>query len=128
MDFDFIYIYTRKQAIEDGVLIDITDTAKGRGFIHSVAVTSTAWQTYIVPEDKLKFVGQSTQGRLWDLLGSLYSVIKTSPSTDFILFNTLFLMADDWHNYIRKYVGLKAVASVGDNGEPVITIMLPEED
>lgn len=34
-----IYIYTRKQAIEDGVLIDVTETAKEAGFKVPVAVT-----------------------------------------------------------------------------------------
>ena len=31
-DFDVIYCYTRKQAIEDGALIDVTFTAQEAGF------------------------------------------------------------------------------------------------
>ena len=38
-----IYSYTRKQAIEDGVLVDITDVAKEAGIKYPVAITSTAF-------------------------------------------------------------------------------------
>jgi hypothetical protein len=40
---DLIYAYSRKQAIADGVLIDVTNTAHEAGFVVPVAVTSTAW-------------------------------------------------------------------------------------
>src|ERR1019366_7436165 len=40
---DVIYSYTRKQAIEDGVLVDITEMAKEAGIKYPVAITSTAF-------------------------------------------------------------------------------------
>ncbi len=36
----YIYCYTRRQAIEDGILIDVTITAQEAGFIWPVAITS----------------------------------------------------------------------------------------
>ena len=48
MDPNVVFSYTRKQALEDGVLFDITDTAKEIGFISSVAVRSAVWHGYIV--------------------------------------------------------------------------------
>ena len=38
--FTLIHSYTRKQAIEDGVLVDVTETAKARGFVVPVAMTA----------------------------------------------------------------------------------------
>ena len=42
------FSYTRAQAIEDGVLVDLTAWAKETGFRIPVACTSTVWQKYIV--------------------------------------------------------------------------------
>ena len=127
-DFDVVFTYTRKQAIEDGVLVDITDTAKKLGFRFPVAVTSTVWHGYIIPSEDLTCWGQSESGRLWNLLFSLYWQIIQSPPQQSIHFKTIFLMPDKRHDYIHKTVELKAIASAGDMGESVITIMLPEED
>ena len=38
-----IFAYTRKQAIEDGVLIDVTETAKEAGLRFPTAITAAAW-------------------------------------------------------------------------------------
>ncbi len=128
MDFNNVSTYTRKQAIEDGVLIDITDTAKEIGFISSVAVTSPVWHGYIVPAKELEYFGQSVKGRVWDVISRLYFQIQCSEATDVIYFKTVFMMPEERHIYKQENVELKAVVSAGDNGEPVLTIMLPEED
>ena len=44
---ELIFAYTRKQAIEDGVLVDITDTAKEAGLRFPTAITATAWSKYV---------------------------------------------------------------------------------
>ncbi len=121
-DFDLIFSYSRKQAIEDGVLIDVTEMAKDLGFKWPVAITSTVWNQYIVPQEELISSGQSKEGRLWDVLNVLR--IATGKGGTEILFKVTFLMENDRHEVVR----LKAVSGPGDKGEPVITIMLPEED
>src|ERR1035441_8107595 len=60
-----IYSYTRKQAIEDGVLVDITEMAKEAGIKYPVAITSTAFFGYVAPDPMPP--GQDLKGRLWDL-------------------------------------------------------------
>ncbi len=35
--------YTRAQAIEDGILVDVSETAREAGFTIPVAVTRTVW-------------------------------------------------------------------------------------
>ncbi len=122
-NFDIIYCYTRKQAIEDGILIDVTVTAQEAGFNWPVAITSAVWHRYIVPDDRLLNHGQCEQGRLWDVLVALlYASSQKSDSV--IYFKVSFLMASTK----KSLVTLKAFAGFGDKGEPVITIMLPEED
>ena len=40
---DLIHSYTRAQAIEDGVLVDVSDVATEAGFKLPVAITRAAW-------------------------------------------------------------------------------------
>jgi len=63
-----IHSYTRTQAIQDGVLIDLTDWARELGFLVPVACTAAVWHTWIVPPADNKLPGQSTRGRAHDML------------------------------------------------------------
>jgi len=63
-DFEVISRYSRKQAIEDGVLIDVTEMAKEAGFKWNTCITSTLWNEYIKPSEELEKQGQSIEGRL----------------------------------------------------------------
>lgn len=119
-----IYSYSRKDALNDGVLIDVTETAKEAGFKIPVAVTNGLYRNYIIPDSQLEKIGQSKEGRLWDLLFMLYVQIKNCPKASEIIFYVAF--AIDANN--TKTIGLKAVIGPGDNAEPVLTIMLPDED
>jgi len=67
-DAPVIFSYTRAQAIEDGVLVDLTAWARETGFKVPVACTATVWQGYIVPPPKTEGWGQSERGRAHDLL------------------------------------------------------------
>ena len=120
------YGYTRAQAIEDGVLVDLTEWAKGTGFRIPVACTATVWQGYIVPPEGTKELGQSERGRGHDLLWMLYNAIRRSSGAqrELLLFKVLFLQAPRRH----EEVTLKAICGPGDHGEPVLTIMLRTED
>jgi hypothetical protein len=43
-DADLIRRYTRADAIRDGVLIDVSELARGAGIRHPVALTRAVWQ------------------------------------------------------------------------------------
>ena len=65
------------------------------------------------------------EGRLWDVLNVLRFAISNVPAhTTELLFTVAFLIADDSLQDTR----LKSVCGPGDVAEPVITIMLPDED
>lgn len=120
-----IFTYTRKQALDDGVLVDLTDWAKETGFRIPVACTRAVWDGYLDPPEELKALGQSLRGRAHDLLWMLYVAIRKAPSSsDFIAFEVIFLNRQKK----QETVTLKAVCGPGDQAEPVITVMLPNED
>lgn len=122
-EFGVVHIYTRAQAIEDGVLIDVSETAKEAGINFPVALTSPVWDLYVVPSEKLEGHGQSVSGRLWDLLW-MFRVNALRTNSSLIYFLCMFLNEKERHEYVR----FKALCGPGDNCEPVITIMLPMED
>jgi hypothetical protein len=122
---DLIYSYTRQQALADGVLVDATDLAREAGFVFPVALTETLYHSYIVPALDLVAEGQSIQGRLWDLLYVLRFAIAKARNADTVLFTVLFLMSP---GATPVPIELKAICGPGDDSEPVLTIMLPDED
>lgn len=118
-----IYSYTRAQAIADGVLIDVSNLAKAAGFRFPVAMTATVWETCVrVPEG---VEGQDETGRLWDVLNVLRFRIRASRAGEGELPFEVLVRSD---NRRPQEVKLKAVCGPGDDAEPVITVMLPEED
>ncbi len=123
-DAPIIYRYTRAQAIQDGVLVDLTEWAKETGFKIPVACTSAVWQDYVEPPAATKELGQSTRGRAHDLLWMLHNAIRGFAYGDCLHFQVIFLQAPQRQETVK----LKAVCGPGDQGEPVLTIMLPDED
>jgi hypothetical protein len=123
-----IYVYSRAQALEDGVLVDVTETAKEAGFKIPVAVTDAVWHDYIEWENvKNKKAIQDTEGRLWDVLSMLRFACNRFKNESEIIYR-LYVVSRDRQAVKPSLVTLKAVIGGGDNGEPVITIMLPNED
>lgn len=120
-DFEVISRYTRAQALEDGVLIDVTAMAKEASIKFPVAITSRLWHGYVVPSEQDAH-GQSTNGRLWDLL-YLFAISARRTHGPLLIYEVGFLV--NGHNRI---VNIKALIGPGDNWEPVITLMLTDED
>jgi hypothetical protein len=123
---EVIYAYTRKQAIADGVLVDISKTAVEAGIKYPVAVTQALWAEYIEPDPDMEGWGQSAEGRAWDVLW-MFRCRAVGNKDSILHFEVLFLMAGP-DKPIQRTVELKAICGPGDVGEPVITIMMPHED
>ena len=120
-----IFNYTRAQAIEDGVLVDLTEWARETGFRIPVACTTAVWHEHVEPPGTTEKLGQSVRGRAHDLLWMLYVSIRGSDSkSESLMFEVLFVQEGSE----RKTVTLKAICGPGDHGEPVLTVMLPDED
>lgn len=121
---EVIHSYMREQALEDGVLVDLAGASKEAGFKFPVAVTRAVWSLLDCGEE-LKAQGQSWQGRAWDMLTILRYEIARGQGGELVLFAPLFIRAPGQG---PEPVQLKAVCGPGDRGEPVVTIMYPDED
>jgi hypothetical protein len=123
-DEEYISRYTRAQAIEDGVLVDVSDTPerKEAGIKYPVAMTAAVFAQCVELTPAAKRAGNDVKGRLWDVLYMMrFPVRRPDPTT--VIFELRCVV-----NRVRPTrVKLKAVCGPGDDGEPVITIMLPEE-
>jgi hypothetical protein len=121
-DADLIHAYSRAQAIADGVLIDVSQTAREAGFRFPVAFTRAVWERCVaVPPGVLC---QDEAGRLWDVLTMLRFAARGQDGRE-VRFG-VHVRIDNQER--PPLVRLKALCGPGDNGEPVITVMLPEED
>ena len=123
--FNIIYSYTRTQAIADGVLIDVSGQANETGFKVPVAISDHLYNGYIVPPDGLDGEGQSVSGRLHDVLLMTFYAAKVRWDGERVYFEALFQMGEG-----PRFEKVQCVAIVGhgDNGKPVLTICLPEDE
>lgn len=125
---DVISVYTRTQALKDGTLIDVSSTAYEAGFTIPVAVTYAVWNAYIewTDIDTERQTIQDTEGRLWDVLSMLrFAIIRSRARC---VYYKLYVVPRNGKSEKAKLTQLKAIVSAGDRGEPVITVMLPNED
>jgi hypothetical protein len=125
MENAYVHVYSRKQAISDGVLLDLSELAREAGFRWPLAVTSRLYYEYLVPSLDLASDGQSLTGRAWDLLNVLKYTIREAKDETFLRFSVLFLMS---RCSTPIPIELISIAGPGDDGEPVLTVLLPDED
>jgi hypothetical protein len=120
-----VYSYSRKQALDDGVLVDLTDFTADHGIVFPAACTAGVYYRYLVPDKTLQAQGQTLEARIDDLLSTLAVAIKGQPaSADRLTFQTAFLMPRG-----RKVtVTFTCICGPDDAGDPVLTILLPGED
>ena len=122
--WNVVYAYSRAQAIADGVLVDVTEAAKAIGFKLHTVVTDHLFHGYVEVPVGLDGEGQSAAGRLHDLMVMALFAARKAMNTDRVTFKVDFLMAPGR----KETVEVIAHIGPGDNGEPVLTIMLPEDD
>ncbi len=123
-DWNPIYSYSRAQALKDGVLVNAGELAKEAGFTFPIALTAAVHAAYVKVPDEV--YGQDESGRLWDILSMLRFAIKKQTANGPICRFQLYAANND--DYPAELITLKAHCGPGDNLEPVLTIMLPNED
>lgn len=126
MSWEVISSYARAQAIEDGVLIDVSSVAKEAGITFPVAITSPVFAE-AVEWDKSNRAIQDESGRLWDVVWMLRCAINRGGNGSLISYH-IACVPNHPRLISPRRLDLKAVCGPGDNMEPVITIMLPGED
>ena len=127
---DLIHAYSRAQAIADGVLVDVTTTAREAGFSVPVALTRAVWADCVEwteETDRRKATHQDESGRLWDVVWMANRAARRAAGARCCVFEVLRVPREGRGNRPRSAV-LAMRISAGDAGEPVITIGLPNED
>lgn len=121
---EVVSVYTRAQALEDGVLVDLTDWSREAGFKVPVAVTRGVWGV-LKPSKELEAEGEDVVGRAWDMFTILRQAIRGAAGSDSVHFAPLFTQEAG-----RAPEGVEMWARIGpgDDAEPVITVMLRGED
>lgn len=121
---ELIHVYSRAQAIADGVLLDVTTIAREAGWRVPVALTAAVWGD-CVAWDQFQHVHQDESGRLWDVLVMARLAAHSKPNTGRLNFTLVRVPRGGWR---PLPVRLAVEIGPGDAGEPVITIMQPDED
>ena len=130
-DAEIIHTYSREQALEDGVLVDVSEMAREAGFTVPVAVTRAVWRLIEPTEQERTVYLQDESGRLWDVLWMASLAARRTHETDtntrrgfYVWFHLRGRGARNEHRTER----LDIHSGPGDDGEHVITILLPHED
>lgn len=122
-----ISAYSRQQAIEDGVLIEIPQSLSREAGVTVPCVVTAGLFGQLNISEQDKSLGQSLNGRLWDLLNNFRMAIKLSGAgmTDQLTFSLIIASATPNR---KRVILVKSIIGAGDSGEPVITFLLPNED
>ena len=125
-----ISTYSRAQALEDGVLVEAGPMANACGFRWPVAITAAAWSDCVAwtDADSERQVHQDQSGRLFDVLFMAHHAICSSPSGGDRLKFELYRVPPDGTSTEPAITTLKLIVGPGDHAEPVITVLLLEED
>ncbi|MEW6775927.1 MAG: DUF6573 family protein [Bdellovibrionota bacterium] len=124
---EVIYSYTRAQAIEDGVLVDLSAIAPdvaSQHYKYPIACTSTVWDI-IQRAVENKQYANDYKGVIHDILWMSRGggIRWRSPDDTTVLFDVIITGTGP-----KRIHRFKIVVGPGDKAEPVLTIMLPEED
>jgi hypothetical protein len=112
-----IYSYSRAQAIEDGVLIDLNHVDSIRQhWKHPFACTSAVWS---ILEEALQQAGQDVGGICHDISTMAKLAIQDAREAQQVPFTVIIG---------RRTHSLKLHIGPGDTAAPVLTLMLPYED
>lgn len=120
---DTIVGCTRAMALEEGILIDVTDTAKEANFTVPVALTQAAYELTVELSDAARLAGNDEEGRLWDVLWMFRLALLGDRDASELFFQVLVVTT----SIEPTLLVLKGVCGPGDAGEPVLTVMLPNE-
>lgn len=120
-----IHSYTRAQALDDGTLIDVTELARDAGFTAPVAVTAAVWADCVAWDQSQEVAPQDETGRLWDVLAMARFAAGLHGDSCRLRFP---LMRIPRGGLRPSTTHLILAIGPGDHGEPVVTIMQPQED
>ncbi len=124
-DADEIHSYGRAQALSDGVLVAAPEKlCREAGFKIPVALTAAAHALCIQLSPAAERAGNNIDGRWWDVLYMARVAVSRNRGGH----EQLFAVYVATTAVRPSKVILKITIGPGDDEEPVITILLPDED
>ena len=126
-----IYSYTRKQALADGVQVDVSETAREAGIRFPVFLTRTVFDACVTIPPGVE--AQDEAGRLWDVVWmTRIAILRARPGKEGGATCTRIPVALYVRNDNRRPRLVKLIATCGpldiDDPAPAITVMMPGED
>jgi len=119
---DVVYAYSRKQACEDGVLVDVTATAREAGIVLPTVTTRAVWDDWVAWPTDAPAV-QDVAGRLWDVLYVLSCRLRAAAQAGIKTDRVDFAVNVRGRDGRTRTAQLYALVGPGDAGEPVLTVM-----
>jgi hypothetical protein len=120
---DTIYAYTRAQALEDGVLVDLVANAPevcGQHFKYPIACTAAIW-------DLVDRAVKNTSAHN-DLNGVVHDILHMSKHGRAVDASTRMFEVIITGCGRKRNHQMKMVCGPGDQMEPVLTVMMSDED
>jgi hypothetical protein len=115
--------FSRAEALGEGVLIDVSATAREAGLKYPVALTAAAWAKCVAAPPGV--VCQDEACRLGDVLSRLrLAVLRRSVAEARFAVH----VRNDNRERTPPLVWLKAAYGSGDQSEPVLTVQMADED
>ena len=123
---NIVFIYSRREALEDGIQLDVSKTAKEAGIKFPVFLTRSVFDQFVAVPSGV--TDQDEAGRLWDIICMTRYAIRRARADASRLPVELYVRNTNEES--PELVTL--VAECGpldfDDPRPAITIMLPDED
>ena len=101
--------------------VDVSALAREAGITRRVLMTSEAWELCVALSPTAIRACNDETGRLWDVLWMLGNAARHGGRV--IHFAVMCVTTRETASTVR----LKAVCTDGDDGKPVLTVMLPHE-
>jgi len=122
---EVLFAYTRKQALADGVQVEVTVTGREAGIRFPLFLTRAVFDAYVtVPPGVTE---QDEAGRLWDIVWmTRFALLRARPGVERITV-ALYVRNDDRAARLIKLIAMCGPLDL-DDPQPAITVMLPDED
>ncbi|MFD5610470.1 DUF6573 family protein [Kitasatospora sp. NPDC127060] len=121
-----IHIYTRAQAMADGVLVEVPEAAQRQaGFGWPMALTAAVHARCVTWGGDEAMEASRLRALLWR---ANFAIRSSKSGKDLTSVPFVFAFAEVDSPDIDREVRLTVAAGPGDDGEPVLTVMFPHED
>lgn len=116
---NYIYTYTRQDAISDGVFVDVTEQAKKAGFKIPVAITTNLFSTFIRSANS----EEDTARRLEVFLNQMHTEVLIKADKDDSMMTTKIYFDDKTPTDVWAVIEAQSPS----DPSPAMTILLPED-